>query len=379
MKNNALPLAIVGGGPTGLACALLLARRGLASVVIEPRALADAQNDRRLLALARGSWDALRPLLGAAAPPTAAITEVHVSSAGEFGVTRLAASDHGGEPLGATVHYGDLVAALDRATIASTQIEVARGRRVVGMAQKPELVTITLDDGGTVDAALAIHADGTASAADEDDAALPWALIGEVVLAGPPAGMAFERFTRDGPLALLPAPSDRGALWSLVWCSDRATVQRRLALGAGEFTAELQAALGPRLARVASVVGPRSAYPLRSRAREALVEHRAVWLGNAAQTLHPVAGQGFNLGLRDAVVLADELAAHADAPAALHAYAQRRRADRAAITTVTRWLPQVFATRAAPIAAARMLGLAALDLLPPARRGLAELLMFGVR
>ena len=76
---------------------------------------------------------------------------------------------------------------------------------------------------------------------------------------------------------------------------------------------------------------------------------------------------------------ADELAAHADAPAALHAYAQRRRADRAAITTVTRWLPQVFATRAAPIAAARMLGLAALDLLPPARRGLAELLMFGVR
>jgi 2-octaprenyl-6-methoxyphenol hydroxylase len=377
MKDNALPLAIVGGGPTGLACALLLARRGLASVVIEPRTLADAQNDRRLLALARGSWDALRPLLGAAVPPTAPIAEVHVSSAGEFGVTRLAASDHGGEPLGATVHYGDLVAALDRATMATTQIELARERRVVALAQKPKRVTIALDDGSTLDAALAIHAEGTAG--DDDPAALPWALIGEVVLAGPPAGMAFERFTRDGPLALLPAPSNRGALWSLVWCADRATVQRRLAAGAGEFTAELQAALGPRQARVASVVGPRSAYPLRSRTREALVEHRAVWLGNAAQTLHPVAGQGFNLGLRDAVVLADALAAHADAPAALHAYAQRRRTDRAAITTVTRWLPQIFATRAAPIAAARMLGLAALDLLPPARRGLAELLMFGVR
>ncbi|MFN7570125.1 MAG: FAD-dependent monooxygenase [Betaproteobacteria bacterium] len=379
MSDNALPLAIVGGGPTGLACALLLARRGLASVVIEPRALADAQNDRRLLALARGSWDALRPLLGPAAPPTAPIAEVHVSSAGEFGVTRLAASDHGGQPLGATVHYGDLVAALDAAAMASTPIELARGRRVVALAQKPERVTIALDGGGTLDAGLAIHAEGTASAANEDDAALPWALIGEVVLAGPPAGTAFERFTRDGPLALLPAPSDRGPLWSLVWCADRATVQRRLASGAGEFTTELQAALGPRLARVASVVGPRSAYPLRSRTRAALVEHRAVWLGNAAQTLHPVAGQGFNLGLRDAVVLADALAAHADATEALRVYAQRRRADRAAITAATRWLPQIFATRAAPIAAVRMLGLAALDLMPPARRGLAELLMFGVR
>jgi 2-octaprenyl-6-methoxyphenol hydroxylase len=371
-----LPIAIIGGGPTGLACALLLARRGLAATVIEPRALADAQRDRRLLALARGSWDTLRPLLADALPPHASIDQVHVSSAGEFGVTRLDAAELGGTALGATVAYGDLLAALDAAVAAQPGIGLHRGRRVAALAQKPDRVQLTLDDGSVIDAALAVHAEGGASDGDTD--ALPWALIAEAALSGPAAGTAFERFTREGPLALLPTPAARGT-WSLVWCADRATVARRQALADADFVAELQQAIGPRLARVVGTSGARSSYPLRAQQRAVPIEHRAVWLGNAAQTLHPVAGQGFNLGLRDCVVLADALATRADATDALHDYAQRRRADRAAIGTVTRWLPELFATRAAPIAAARSLGLAALDLLPPARRGLAELLMFGVR
>lgn len=375
-----LPIAIIGGGPTGLACALLLARRGLAATVIEPRALTDAQRDRRLLALARGSWDTLRPLLADALPPHAAIDQVHVSSAGEFGVTRLDAAELGGTALGATVAYGDLLAALDAAVAAQPGVGLHRGRRVAALAQKPDRVHLTLDDGSALDAALAVHAEG--SAADGDPDTLPWALIAEVALSGPNSGpvsgTAFERFTREGPLALLPTPAARGT-WSLVWCADRTTVARRQVLADADFVAELQQAIGPRLARVLGTGGARSSYPLRTQQRAALIEHRAVWLGNAAQTLHPVAGQGFNLGLRDCVVLADALATRADATDALHDYAQRRRADRAAIGTVTRWLPELFATRAAPIAAARSLGLAALDLLPPARRGLAELLMFGVR
>jgi 2-octaprenyl-6-methoxyphenol hydroxylase len=371
------PVAIVGGGPTGLACALLLARRGLASAVVEPRALDAAQRDRRLLALARGSWDLLQPLLGAALPPHAPITEVHVSSAGEFGVTRLSAAEDGGPPLGATVHYGALLAALDSAAQAQRLIDLRRGRRAAAVAQKPDRVEVALDDGSPIDAALVVHAEGAVPATAAE--APPWALTTGLSLHGPAPGTAFERFTRAGPLALLPMPAGRGPAWSLVWCADEHTVQRRLALSDSAFHAELQDAIGPRLARITALGGDRAGYPLPARRRERLVEHRAVWLGNAAQTLHPVAGQGFNLALRDCAVLADALAGGGDVVGALALYARRRRADRSVIDSVTRLLPPLFATRAAPIAAARMAGLAALDLLPPLRRELAQLLMFGVR
>jgi 2-octaprenyl-6-methoxyphenol hydroxylase len=378
MTAMPLPIVISGGGPTGLACALLLAQRGLASVLVESRAPEAARRDRRLLALARGSWDLLEPALAPALPPRAPITEVHISSAGEFGVTRLSAADHGGTPLGATVHYGDLLDALAGAAHAQRLIELRQGRQVATVAQKPERVDVTLDDGTVLAAALIVHAEGAAPA-PAHAAAPPWALIAEVCLQGPATGTAFERFTREGPLALLPAPAARGPVWSLVWCADEAGVQRRRALPDNALRAELQQAIGVRLARVTAVGDQRAAYPLPARRRERLVEHRAVWLGNAAQTLHPVAGQGFNLALRDCAVLAAVLGAADEPSHALAQYARRRRADRAAIDAVTRLLPPLFASRAAPLAVARMAALAALDLLPPLRREWAQLLMFGVR
>jgi 2-octaprenyl-6-methoxyphenol hydroxylase len=376
------PIIVLGGGPIGLAAALLLARAGHAVTVVDGRPPAAAQADRRLLALSRGTWQALTPLL--AAPPLhAAIERVRVSSAGEFGGTRIDADEidgAAGAPLGMTVFYGELQRALEAAVAQQPGITPRRPARADAVLQRPQEVSVTLEDGGVLTAAMLIHAEG---APDPGPRAEPaWALLADVQLAGTPPGEAFERFTREGPLALLPAPAAVRPAWSLVWCAGEAAVARRAALSDADFMAELQAAAGA-TARV-HAAHARQVVRLTPCLRERVHEHRAVWLGNAAQTLHPVAGQGFNLGLRDVLTLVTTLAQARrgdalDVPAALATYAERRRADRRVIGTVTRWLPPVFATPLWPVAAARSLGLTALDLLPPLRRQWARLLMFGVR
>lgn len=380
--NGSVPIAILGGGPIGLACALLLGERRIASIVVDARALDEARRDTRLLALSRGTWQVLRPLLGERMPAHAAIRDVYVSSAGEFGSTHLSAADFDGADLGATALYGDLLDALARAAAAQPLIEVRRPCRALQVEQTPHAVRIALDDASAIDAPLAVHADGSAPPADS--APSQWALISNVRMHGPAAGSAYERFTRAGPLALLPTPAQIAAgdasarTLALVWCMSEAESARRLALADAALRGELQQAIGPRIGRVDSI-GPRQRYALAQALRDPVRTHRVVALGNAAQTLHPVAGQGFNLGLRDCVVLADALAAHGDALAALADYAARRRVDRAAIASLTRWLPRIFATRFGAIASARAAGLIALDLIPPLRRQLAHLLIFGAR
>jgi 2-octaprenyl-6-methoxyphenol hydroxylase len=386
--SAATPIAIVGGGPIGLTCALLAARRGFASIVLDARGLEDARRDRRLLALSRGTWDVLQPILGDAVPAHADISDVYVSSAGEFGSTHIGAADFDGAPLGATVFYGDLVAALASVASENALIEVQRPRQVIRIAQKPNEVVIECDQ-GTIAAPFVVNAEGLAaadSATQAPRAASPLhgaALTAEIELSGPARGAAYERFTREGPLALLPVPAGSSARdsrpLSLIWCMDEAQAARRAALDDAAFMRELQRQLGSRIGTVMRC-GARRTHALLQQTRETVREHRQVFLGNAAQTLHPVAGQGFNLGVRDCLSLVDCLAAHAnDIGAALAEHERKRSADRAAVTTMTRWLPDLFASRFAPLAAARSLGLTALDLLPPLRRQWAHLLMFGVR
>jgi len=376
-------IAILGGGPIGLVCALLLAQRRIGSVVVEARTLDDMRRDARLLALSRGTWQMLQPLLGEFLPRHAPIRDVYVSSAGEFGATHLAADDFDGADLGATVLYGDLVEALARAAAAQRLIESRRPCRAMRVEQTPARVRIALDDSSSLEAPLAVHAEGLAATNGAPRASpTQWAVIANVRVRGPQPGSAFERFTRAGPLALLPTPAQTGdataCTLSLVWCMDETESERRLASTDEAFARELQRAIGTRIGRI-EAIGPRRRYPLTQVLREHVREHRLVALGNAAQTLHPVAGQGFNLGMRDCMTLADALAMHGDINAALTEYAARRRVDRNAIAALTRWLPQAFATRFSPIAAMRSAGLVALDLLPPLRRQLAQLLMFGVR
>jgi 2-octaprenyl-6-methoxyphenol hydroxylase len=374
-------IAILGAGPTGLACALLLARSGRSSVVFDAQAAGASHRDRRLLALGRGSWEILQPLLPAL-PELAPITDVFVSSAGEFGATHISARDFNVRELGATVFYGELVAALEQAAATNSAIELRRPQRVVDVQQAPDRVRVLCHESAPFEARMAINAEGWAGplGTTERSAAAdaPMALVGEIALEGAEAGAAFERFTRDGPLALLPRPG-APSLHSLVWCMPEEAARRRLAEAHEAVRAELQRAIGTRIGRVTSL-GDLHGYRLHESVRAQVQSHRCVAIGNAAQTLHPVAGQGLNLALRDCAALLDRMVAHSDdVTTALADYARQRRADRATISALTHWLPQLFATRFTPIAFARALGLTALDLIPPLRKELAHLLMFGVR
>ena len=381
---TAARIAILGGGPVGLTLALLLARRAVPSVVVDARDLDDAKRDRRLLALSRGSLDTLGTLVDLPAAAQAPIRTVVVSSRGEFGRTVLDEREHGGRPLGATIRYGELVAALDAACDGAPLVEVRRRCAAGTVSQGPASVDVRLSDGTTLAATLAVNAEG-ASAGGRTSAARQSALTGDVEVQGPAPGTAFERFTRDGPLAMLPLPGPAAGAarpMSLVWCMPTGAADRREALSDADLLAELQAEFGERNGRV-TAIRSRGRYPLVEQARDGVREHRLVHVGNAAQTLHPVAGQGLNLGVRDAVALADlvaaAVAAAEDPVTRLPEYERRRRADRLAIRMLTRTVPGLFATGFAPVAAARSLGLTMLSIFPDLRAEFARLLMFGVR
>ena len=379
-----VPVAILGGGPVGLTLALLLARHKVPSVVVDARDLDDAKRDRRLLALSRGTLDTLGTIVELPAAALASIRTVIVSSRGEFGRAVLDQRDNGGRPLGATIRYGDLLAALDAACTEAPLVDLRRRCTAISMRQGPNAVDVRLSSGDDLSAPIAVNAEGMGPGG-RPTAARQAALTADVEVQGPTAGTAFERFTRDGPLALLPLPGPAvGASrsMSLVWCMPTATADRRETLSDAEFLGELQAELGARNGRVASIRS-RGRYPLIEQARDELRAHRLVHVGNAAQTLHPVAGQGLNLGVRDCFALADVIAAAVaagqDPLVRLPQYERRRRADRFAIRTLTRTVPGFFATRFAPAAAARSLGLTLLSIVPDLRTEFARLLMFGVR
>ena len=376
------PLAILGGGPVGLALALLLAKRRVPSVVFDARSVEQAAADRRLLALSLGSLQTLGVLAELPRDAQAPIRTVIVSSVGQFGRAVIGERDFGAEILGATIRYGDLITALSTAAEAEELISVRRPLRVLAMQQSPSSVRIELEGEPPFTSPLALSAEGLST---ELITPAMSALIADLDVTGLESGSACERFTRDGPLALLPLPAravSSTQKMALVWCMSDAQADRRSALNDGEFLAELRTQLGERHLRV-TALHARKRFPLHERARNSLAEHRLAYVGNAAQTLHPVAGQGLNLGLRDGAVLAELIgaafASGADPVSALDSYAQSRRADRAAIVALTRTAPAFFATRFAPIALARSIGLTALAVVPNLRREFARLLMFGVR
>lgn len=380
---SASPIAIVGGGPVGLALALLLARRDVPSVVYDARALDEARRDRRLLALSRGTLDVLAGVAVLPATALAPIRTVVVSSRGEFGRTVIDAQELEGRPLGATMRYGDLLTALADACARQPAIRVERPVAVTALRQSPDAVEVQRTEGASLHP-LAVNAEGLAPARIGATAA-QHALVADVDVEGAPAGTAYERFTRDGPLALLPLPGGSASgvrTLSLVWCMPAAEADRRDALGDAALLAELQEQFGTRSGRVRAVRA-RGRYPLFEFARDEVREHRVVHVGNAAQTLHPVAGQGLNLGVRDCVTLADVVGAawadRTDPLARLGEYERRRRLDRLAVRAVTQVAPGFFATRFAPVAVLRSAGLTTLSIFPNLRTEFARFLMFGVR
>lgn len=374
---NDCTIAICGAGPVGLALALQLARRGVAAdgiALIDARPLEKSISDPRAIALSYGSRQILEetgcwPI---AADP---IEQIHVSRRGRFGRTLIEADALQVPALGYVARYGAVVAALN-AALERTKMRVLRPRHVTSFAENADDVTIQFADGGTLQAQILVQAEG--GVFSEQDAKTlrrdyaQSAVIAHVRAGDARARTAYERFTDEGPLALL--PQDGG--YALVWCMRPEHAGRLQVLEDGAFLAELQAAFGTRVGRFTQV-SPRHVFPLGLNAQP-FATARTVAIGNAAQTLHPVAGQGLNLGLRDAVVLARALAAH-EGTHALAQFLAQRRIDRSATIHLTDLLARIFANPLAPAQTLLGLSLGLVDALPPARHLLAEHMMFGHR
>jgi 2-octaprenyl-6-methoxyphenol hydroxylase len=376
-------VAICGAGPVGMALAALLARRGVAGnriVLIDGKALGQAISDPRSIALAWGSRLLLEdvgawPGLGSSAT---AIHQIHISRRGHLGRSLMDREEHDLEALGYVARYGDVVDALARAC-ERAGVQVLRPLRVNGLTESSDGVQLQLDDGRTLHAKVAVQAEGGVFGEQAQKTSTrdygQTAVIARVSASTPLAHRAFERFTDEGPLALLPQDGGDGHQYALVWCVQPERAQRLLDLGEEAFLHELGEAFGERLGRFTKV-SPRVAFPLGLNA-DPRATARTVAIGNAAQTLHPVAGQGLNLGLRDAAVLA-RLLAREMTPAAIDRFAVEREGDRTMVIRATDTMARVFADKG-PLQPLFGLALAALDTVKPARMLLAELMMFGRR
>ena len=380
-------ILIVGAGPVGLTLARALAACPWRIALLDRRPRGAGQDDPRALALSYGARQLLEPLGAWPKHAESPIREIHVSQRGGFGRTLIRPEDYGLPVLGDVLRYGALTAALeaalDRQPAAPAWLAPAEIRRLVAL---PERVSVLLADGRTLHPRLVVHAEGTPG---EDAACAAFryrqhAVICEATPREAHQGRAWERFTPDGPLALLPL----GERYAVVFTVPPEKADTLLALDDDTFARALEAQFGRRL-EIAGC-GPRSAFPLALRLRKALVAPREVWIGNAAQTLHPVSGQGFNLGLRDAVELAGRLLAAADAaperqyadpgaPAPLAAYARGRQPDRLGGAAFTDGIVRLFSNDLPPLRALRGLGLLALDTLPPLRHAVAKRMLWGAR
>lgn len=370
---------IAGGGLVGLSLALALGDSGLRIAVVDQQRPEPSQllPDQRHLALAQASCRVLARLgvMSALAGRVEPIRGLHISSAGEFGAVRWNAAEHGVACFGMVVPARSLLAALWR------QVEQRPAIRIFAPASVERVVTaddavradIGTPDPLTISARMLVIADGadsrlrsaagiTAQVHDYGTSAICAALASERAH----EGVAYERFTRSGPLAMLPQPADRCAC---VYVVERDRAAELMQASDAEFLAQLQAAFGYRLGRL-SDLGVRMAYPLRRVYASSVLAPRQVLVGNAAQALHPVGAQGFNLGLRDAAVLAQHLrAAHGagqdpGARAVLEAYATARAADRNATAALSHQLASLTALRSVPARALRTLALLAADRVP---------------
>ena len=392
--NSAVDVAIVGGGPVGAILAHVLAREDLAVTVLERetppaqavvgvsgfdgRAIALAEGGRRLLA-GWGLWDAL-------ARQAEPIRKIHVNLRGALGAARFDAAEEGVDALGQVLDSACMAPVLLQAAQASGGSWVAPASYVAHEADADGVTVRYAADGveQSVRARLLVAADGAGSAVRAALGAVvqgrdygQTAILARVEVERAEACTAFERFTEEGPIALLPMG---GARYSLVWVTATADVESRLALSDAEFLAQLGARFGARLGRFVSV-GARHAYPLRATTAEQITASRVVVLGNAAHALHPVAGQGLNLCLRDIRALLGEVSqarqegrdiGGADV---LAAYAASRAPDYAKSYPVMDVLARGF-TDAVPVPKLfKGLALVAMDALPPLRKRFVRQMM----
>ena len=402
MQATSLNIAVIGAGPVGLALALHAARAlPDSSVTLFDARLADkdVSGDPRTLALSLGSVQLLERLGAWRAEGAQPILEVHVSQQPPFTPAFLPdfISDALGEPelriraadeavplLGAVLSYGAIVAPLQQVWMAA---EAAEPKRLRSRFGTPVAALKNLTNAVEVDAGIAEHFDLAVIAeggvfAEQARKALTHnyqqtAWVGTVAFedaAGRAPGVAFERFTRHGPAALLPLKDGRAGL---VWCVPSGDDPVRDLDDAQRVTV-LNSIFHEAVGRIASI-SPLKQFPLGLNAERTLTDGRLVRIGNAAQTLHPVAGQGLNLGLRDAFELVQSLSRNADVAAVLRGLEWQRGPDRWAMIAATDFLARSFTWKLPGAGAARGLGIAALQALGPVKSALARQMMFGRR
>lgn len=376
MTDTTFDVAICGAGPAGMALAALLAKRGTPAqriALVDAKTLEQASKDPRSIALSWGSRQILEEI-GAWPVAATAIHQIHVSRRGQFGRSLIDRDEHKLPALGYVLRYGDLVTALG-AVCQRAGIATLRPARIEAIDEGADAVALTIAGAACATAAIVVQAEGGLFSDQESKAQhrdyQQTAIIAQVRSSRPIAHRAYERFTEQGPLALLPQGED----YSLVWCVRPDTAARLQTLDDAAFLAELGAAFGERVGEFTHA-SPRLAFPLGLNA-DPRSSARTVAIGNAAQTLHPVAGQGLNLGLRDVAVLARLLAQGAN-PTMLAQFIELRRQDRDTTVRLTDTMARIFANDS-PAQALLGLSLAAIDMLPPARGVLAELMMYGRR
>ena len=385
MTDNKCDVLIVGGGLVGASLACALENSGLSVAIIEAYPLkAESQPcyDDRTVALSYGSriifesmglWDCL-------ADRVEAIKTIHISDRGHFGVTRLHHDEEGVEALGYVAENRVLGEVLYQRLTENKNVKLHCPAELTALEQLPDSVKVEFDENGkacSVHTRLLVAADGVTSQVREllqigisKQDYRQSAVITNVTPGSSHDNVAYERFTDSGPLAFLPMTENR---CSVVWTVSAEQADELVELDDDEFLKQLQQRFGYRLGRLKKS-GQRQVYPLALVEATQVVRGRVVVVGNAAHALHPVAGQGFNLALRDIALLAEMMLSSDDigAQSMLQSYETQRQKDTQRVYRFTDMLVKVFSNNVKPLAHLRAAGLVAADLMPSVKHLLAR-------
>lgn len=378
-------VVIVGGGPVGLVLALSMQQQGLPFKVLEARQRGAAYQDKRALALSYGSKMILEKLgvWPAVKAHATDINTIHVSQRGSVGRAKLRADEHDLPALGYVVSYGALMQALDGALHAE---DVLYEASATAIRQNNEIAEVDFTLAGDVTSfscALLVIAEGGRGLENmpnlqRDTKAYGHdALVSKVSCELPHNNIAYERFTPTGPMALLPN-GERD--FSLVWTGEKVSIDRLISLDDATFLAALHDAFGDRVGRFLTVQ-KRMSFPLVKSQLENNTTPHMVVIGNSAQTMHPVAGQGFNVGLRDATALMKQLLATPTADwgsrSMLEAYGKTRVRDTKGGLLFTDFLVSLFTNDVIGISGMRSIGLGLFDVLKPVKDALVSKMSYG--
>ncbi len=388
---NTENIVIVGGGPVGMVLSLLLAKQNIASTVLEARKQGAANQDTRALALSFGTRRVLEKLgvWQSLIPHATAINTIHVSQKGSIGRSVLHAHDYDQEALGYVLSYGALCTALNAEITQHPIIHLIDEAQAEVITHDATHATVRYSrqqETHQLESALVVLADGGRSL--EEVAGLKRdtkeyghdALITKVHAELPHNNIAYERFTASGPMALLPNGERQGSnQFSLVWTGKKALIALLLTLTDAEFLAQFHTQFGDRVGKFLSVE-KRMTFSLKLSQLQASDTPHLVVIGNAAQTMHPVAGQGFNVGLRDAEVLAQHIASTTTGLGSnemLAAYRASRKTDTKNGLLFTDFLVNIFSNDILGISALRSAGLGLFDLVKPVKWHLVSKMSFG--